>query len=80
MCEFVGVKVESRITNYEFQFFWFFLTDVDIILPKEFCLSGRVVGNGVIVRRSATYGYGGYCLSGKGGEKLEIRKMEVRNE
>jgi hypothetical protein len=32
---------EVRNENYEFQFLWFFLTDVDIILPKEFCLSGR---------------------------------------
>ena len=53
------------ISNYNS--FGSFLTDVDIIPPKEFCLSGRVVGSGVIVRRSVTYGYGGYCLSGKGG-------------
>ena len=39
-----------RITNYEFQFFWFFLTDVDMILPKEFCLSGS---GGVVMSLSA---------------------------
>jgi len=32
-------KLELQITNYNS--FGSFLTDVDIILPKEFCLSGR---------------------------------------
>ena len=58
-------KWELQIMN--FNSFGYFLTDVDIILPKKFCLSGRGGGSGVIVRRSVTYSYGGYCLSGKGG-------------
>ena len=46
------------------------------IQRQWFCLSGRVVGSGVFVRRSVTYGYGGYCLSGKG-ERSGKLKVEV---
>ena len=59
-----------RITNYEFQ----------ISVTAEFIRSG---GNGsafqaedfsgVFVRRSETYGYEGYCLSGKGERSGEMR-------
>ena len=53
-----------RITNYEFNLVCFSPVQIFSLQRRWFCLSGRR-GSGVIVRRSTTCGYEGYCLSGK---------------
>jgi len=59
-------KLEMGIENYEFSFRLFFFAGVDIHLCN--CSSSAFQAAYVcciFVRRSATCGYEGYCLSGK---------------
>ena len=62
----VGDELEMRITNYKLRILFFCRCRY-----SQFCGNGSAFQagdfSGVIVRRSATYGYESYCLSGKGG-------------
>jgi hypothetical protein len=71
-------KSEVEILNYEFSFCLFFFAGVDIRLFN--CSSSAFQAAYVcciFVRRSATCGYEGYCLSGKGSLIVEGRRPIV---